>query len=139
MGLGRAVGERHVDLGDLEVQGSFLGGLRLNGFDGTWPLVRMDLFASGLRLGPSKTPVRRIIPVWEARWSEVTDIRVSGRLPMLFSGVRFTAGREDWAIFWSPNRRPVIAALWSMGLQVTDEPIAHPFLDPGGRREPGRT
>jgi hypothetical protein len=137
MGLGKDVGGRQADLGDSEVLRTFVGGVRLNGLDATWPLVRLDLCGSGLRLRPRKV-LRRIMPMWEARYPELTNVRASGRLPMVFSGVRFKVSTEDWAIFWTPRPRRVRAALASMGISVDETPIPRPFMDPGGHRETSR-
>lgn len=137
VGLGKAVGGRQADLAAGEVLRTFIGGVRLNGMDATWPLVRLDLFASGLRLRPRKV-LRSVMPVWEARLSELTSVRLSGRMPPIFSGVRFKVGTEDWAIFWTPRPRRLIAALVSLGLSVDESPIPRPFMDPGGYRESAR-
>jgi hypothetical protein len=131
-----ARGGRLADIGDFEVEQSFRGGMRLNGFDASWPLVRLEISASAIRLRPSWKPLRRTVPVWEARLSELTSVRVSGRLPLLFNCVR--VGPEQWAIFWTPRRRQVTASLKTTGLSVDAAPIPHPFLDPGGYRECSR-
>lgn len=138
VGLGKAVGGRSADLAGCEVLRTFAGGVRLNGMDATWPLVRLDLCASGLRLRPRRV-LRRVMPDWEAHYSELTSVRSSGRLPFLFSGVRFKAGTEEWAIFWTPKPRQVVAALASMGVCVDTNPIPRPFTDPGGGREAPRS
>lgn len=134
MGLRDALGGRVADLASEEVSESFVGGARLNGLDASWPLVRLELCTSGLRLRPRKV-LQRIMPIWEASYSELTSVRASGRMPPVFSGVRFRVGNEAWAIFWTPRKRKVIEALAGVGVSVDETPIPRPFLDPGGNRE----
>ncbi|MHB8246405.1 MAG: hypothetical protein ACYDGN_13855 [Acidimicrobiales bacterium] len=53
---------------------SFPGGMRLGNFNATWRLVRLNLFADGLRLGPSASFLEGVVPVWEVCYTKLVEV-----------------------------------------------------------------
>lgn len=100
---------------------SFIGGMCLGGVfrgtNATWPLARLDLFSNGFRIRPSTWLLRPLLPVWEARFDELSGIElVEG---FAGQGLRFRI-REDsnWVVFWSLSPAKVVAALSEQGVLV---------------------
>jgi hypothetical protein len=128
-----------LDLGST-VDASFVGGMRMGGPSGTWrfglnvtwPLVRLSLFPSGLRMEASNRVHSGGIPVWEARYDELSEIQAVGRIPLFSTGIRFRiAATNEWVIFWSPDRPAVLQAIGAHGLVANHRPIRFRNLDPG--------
>jgi hypothetical protein len=73
---------------DEEPAQSFVGGGRWFGpgfwpVSATWPLVRLDEFGWGIRVGPNFRWIAWVVPTTELRWSEIVVAR------RLRSGIRF--------------------------------------------------
>ncbi len=82
----RPAGRRVSGMGAGEVpQRTFIGGMRVplwgfalfGGWNVTYPLVKLTLFAEGLLLEPTWRfrPFRLLVPVWEARYEELSELR----------------------------------------------------------------
>jgi len=54
---------------------SCVGGMRFGLFNATIPLVRLDFFASKLRLSASSRILRRLIPILEANYTDIKEFR----------------------------------------------------------------
>ncbi len=118
---------------------SFLGGIRLGralggrGYNATWPLVRLSLFPEGLRMESSRRFLAPIVPVWEVRFDEISEVSAVGKIPLFSTGVRLRtkSGAGDWAVFWTVHRPRVLQALADRGLEVERRPVRFHYLNPG--------
>ena len=123
---------RDAGLKDDPVQLSFVGGMRY-GMTGlanwTWPMVRLNLLEEGICLCPSARWLKPLVPIWEARYGEMTEVRSVGTTRMT-CGVRFTTSTGDWVIFGTLDRPRVLAALQQRGLLVELEPVAFRYFRP---------
>jgi hypothetical protein len=109
---------------------SFVGGMRMQprvgptGFNATVPMVRLSLFANGVRVGPSSSLLSMSVPTWEARFDELDVIQAIGRLTGLTTGIVFRKSQShEWVIFWTTNRDQVFTTFEQMGLAVSREPV----------------
>jgi hypothetical protein len=111
---------------------SFLGGVRLPVFNATWPLVRLDLFQSGLRLQGSNRWLHKIVPVWEAAYRDIIEVQAVGKIKWFSTGIRIRAGTgdDDWVVFWTVNRPQVLAAFENLGVSVESTPVRFYHLNP---------
>jgi hypothetical protein len=123
------------DVGLVEGSGSsrsFVGGMRLMLFNATWPLVRLKLLEEGLRLESSIRVLRWLVPVWEIRFDDVSEVQAVGRIPLFTTGIRIRArSTNECIIFWSVNRASVLDALSAIGLPVNSRPIRIRYWNPG--------
>jgi hypothetical protein len=124
---------------------SFIGGMRLpwsvsgrnwfGGYNATWPLVRLSLFSDGLRLrGTRFAVVTSLIPVWEARYDELSEVSAVERIPFITTGVRLRSKDDpnDWVVFWALlTRAKVLQALAGHGVTVTTKPVRLRPFRPG--------
>jgi len=109
---------------------SFVGALRYGGTGlgaATWPLAKLDLFANGLRIGPSTHWLGFVLSKWEARFEELTEVQAVGR-SRLASYIRFRVGRYEVALFGSFNRPEVLRCLEELGLSVGLDPEPFRFF-----------
>lgn len=110
---------------------SFVGGRRTGLLNATWPLVRMDLYGDGIRFRPSARFLHALIPTWEARFDEITEVRAVGNTDFFATGIRFRTNRPaDFAVFWTFHRSEVLDALEESGLKVIREPARFHHLNP---------
>lgn len=122
-------------------QRTFIGGMRVSapgfnlfgGWNVTYPLVRLSLFTQGLRLASTLPfPFAVLVPTWEARYDELSEISAVGNIGGFTTGVRFRAGHPGkWVIFWTINRPQVLDALIGLGLAVNVQPVRFRNLRPG--------
>lgn len=101
---------------------TYIGGLRWIGGNATWPLVRLQLESDGLRVNPSLSPLRTLVPAWYFPWSDVIRAeRVRGTFPGS-PGVRFyIRDRKHPFTFWCRKPKPVLDALAGRGVSVDYE------------------
>jgi len=111
---------------------SFIGGVRLPLVNANWPLARLDLYQSGLRLRGSTRWLHKAIPVWEAAYSDITEVQAVGKITWFSTGIRIRAGKgdNDWVVFWTIHRPEVLAAIESLGVAVNTTPIRFYLLNP---------
>jgi hypothetical protein len=101
---------------------TYVGGLRWSGGNATWPLVRLQLKSDGLRVHPSLSPLRMLVPAWHVPWSDVIRAeRVQGTFPGS-PGVRFyIQDRQHPFTFWCWRPKPILDALAGRGVAVDYE------------------
>jgi len=115
-----------------ELLDSFVGGERRSSFNATYPLVRLDVHTDGLRLRPSAKLLRGLVPIWEARLLELSEVQAIGNIPLFTTGIRFRIeSTSDWIIFWTTQRSVVLWRLESLGLKVSAEPLPFNHFKPG--------
>ena len=78
----------------------YVGGVTTPTMSATWPLARLELYDSGIRLAGSVRIVRWIIPVWETQYAELTKAEMVAA-PLHERGVRFSAHNASPIIFWT--------------------------------------
>lgn len=136
---------RDANLDDTVLLHSFVGGMRY-GYTGfanwTRGWVTLDIYQSGLELRPRYTFLRFLVPVWRARYDEISEVRWMGRstpdssivmgLFVMVRGVRFTMTDGDYVIFWCNERDQVLDALARRGLKIEAEPKRFNFFSPDG-------
>lgn len=125
--------DRIIGLGDANgTEPSFLGGIRLGGYNATIPLVRMSLLPAELRLQPSIRALRSLVPVWEIRYDDVGEAQAVGKIPILSAGIRLRSrSSSEWIVFWTGRRRTaVLKALIDKGVSVSATPVRFHFLHP---------
>ena len=106
--------------------------MRVAAFNASWPLARLKLFPGGIRLQPSAWLFSIIVPVWEARYDELTEVQAVGRIPLITTGIRFRVGTgEDWIIFWSFNRARILRQLIELGVAAGTTPGRFHLFSPG--------
>jgi hypothetical protein len=111
---------------------SYVGGMRLKSFNATLPLVRLDLFEDALRMRSSIRLLNRLVPVWEARFEELTEVRAIGGSSIFTSGIRFRVHpTSDWVIFWTSARPNVLSRIEALGLSVNRDPLRFNIFNPG--------
>jgi hypothetical protein len=121
-----------VGFGDGGVTISHLGGVRLRGLNATWPLARLNFYASGIRLMSSSRALQRLIPLWEARWDEIEEIQAVGKIPWLSTGIRIrTQPDHRWVIFWTFHRDLVMSDFQKQGIKVNISPVSFNIVNPG--------
>jgi hypothetical protein len=105
--------------------------MRLGVFNATIPLVRLELFQNGFRLSSTLKFLCRVIPTWEARFDELSQVQAIGRVPIWNEGIRFGVHNErDRPIFWSTRRESILADFVKAGVSVNAMPIRMNFLNP---------
>jgi hypothetical protein len=134
---------RYAHLGDTALIKSFTGGMRY-GYSGmanwTYPLVTLDIYQSGLELRSTFAFLRGLVPIWGARYDEISvvqwlgrpapDSSIAGTLTMV-RGVKFTATDGDYVIFWCYERDQVLGALAKRGLKINAERKRFNYFNPG--------
>lgn len=118
---------RDADLGGAAPVRTWTGGMKW-GRSGTsncsWPLATLKLFSTGVELGPSVRALLPLVPVWRARFAELSVIEViETRFPRS-QGVRFTPTSGS-SISFGAQRLPldeVLLALERFGLPVDRTP-----------------
>jgi hypothetical protein len=110
---------------------SFVGGQRTGLWNATWPLVRLDLYSDRIRLRPSTRLLRALVPPWEARFADITEVRAIGSIDYFTTGIRLRTHRPaDFAVFWTFHRPEVLDAIEAAGLTVNREPTRFHYLNP---------
>lgn len=108
---------------------SFTGGMRYGNFgvaNWTYPLVRLDMYESGLELRATYRFLSWLVPVWRARYDEISAVGwlerptpdSSAALGLVKTGVLFTPVDGNWVIFWCHQRNQVLDALARHGLRI---------------------
>ena len=120
---------------------TFIGGMRVpapvfnlfGGWNVTYPLVRLRLFSHGLRLESTLPfPFAALVPTWEARYDELSEVSAIGSISAVTTGVRLRAeSPHKWIIFWTVNRPQVLDALIGVGLAVNLQPVRFRYFRPG--------
>ncbi len=133
---------------------SYIGGMR-RGFTGignwTYPLVRLRIYEDGLELGPSVPILKALVPIWRARFEDISVAESVGggqpdsaasfsvmavtfsptqRWGMMTRGVRIMAADGGFAIFWCTRRDHVLTTLQSRSVNVNSEPQPFHFFSP---------
>jgi hypothetical protein len=91
----------------------------------------MELFGDRIRLRPVVRLLRVLVPTWEARLEEITDVRAIGKVDFFTTGVRLRTNRPgDFAVFWTFQRPAVLNSLEAVGLTVNREPARFHYLNP---------
>lgn len=124
---------RSASPGDTVLERSFTGGMRY-GFMGianwTSPLVTLDMYGSGLELRSTYSFLRFLVPVWRARYDQISSVGWLGRPApdssagaglVMVRGVMLTKSNGDWVIFWCPRRNEVLDSLARHGLRIEPE------------------
>jgi hypothetical protein len=120
---------------------AFVGGVRtplwhvtlLGGWNVTYPLANLSLFDDGLRISGNRRllPFSILVPKWEARYEELTEVAAVGKIDGITSGVLFrTAEKGGWILFWTISRQSVLDALVSYGVTVVTTPRRLNYLRP---------
>lgn len=134
---------RDANFDDTVLMKSFVGGMRY-GYTGfaNWSrgLVTMDIYQSGLELRPRYSFLRFLVPIWRARYDEISEVRWMGRstpdstivtgLLVMVRGVRFTTTDGDYVIFWCTERDQVLDALARRGLTIEAERERFNYFSP---------
>ena len=111
---------------------SFLGGMRLGGYNATWPLVRLNLYPAGLRMEPPVRFLRFLVPTWEARYDELIEVQAVGKIPLFSTGIRFRlTSTNQWIIYWTPDRPTVLQSIAAHGMSVNPNAIRFRYWNPG--------
>lgn len=117
---------------ELGASTSFIGGMRLGSFNASIPLVRLELFQNGFRLSSSVKILRGLIPTWEARFDELSQVQAIGKIPLWNQGIRFSIhNAHARPIFWSTHRESIMAEFAKAGVAIRVTPIRMKFLNPG--------
>jgi hypothetical protein len=85
----------------------------------TWPLVRLEAFEWGVRLGPNYRWISWFLPVTEVRWEDVQSAKISG-----FWGLKIQVSLPSprWLVFTS-NR--------GLSLARIDQDVVTTFREQG--------
>jgi hypothetical protein len=132
-GFFKVEGRTVNDLGDeVSPEFSHVGGARLQGFNATWPLIRLDLFGTGLRLRDRLKLPGIQMPNWEARYDELTEVQAVGRTPLFSTGIRFRGAEpHEWIVFWvMTGRQDVLTRIESHGVPVGREAVRFYYTNP---------
>jgi hypothetical protein len=122
---------RDANFDDTVLLHSFVGGMRY-GYTGfaNWGrgLVTLDIYQSGLELRPRYSFLRFLVPIWRARYDEISEVRwMGGSTPdssivmgllVMVRGVRFTTTDGDYVIFWCTERDQILDTLARRGLKI---------------------
>jgi hypothetical protein len=86
----------------------------------TYLFVTLVVYGSGIELRSTYSWLSRIVPIWRARYEELSVVQSVGRpdpdggesakAPLQARGVRFILN-DGYLIFWCLNRDAVLAAL----------------------------
>ncbi|HUC15622.1 MAG TPA: hypothetical protein VMS00_14325 [Acidimicrobiales bacterium] len=103
------------------------------GWNATIPFARLSFFSEGLRLGSSIRflPFRALMPVWEARYDELTEVSAIGPIPLMNWGVRFRVASDEWIVFWTLRRSKVLQEVAARGVTVNTKPVRFRYFHPG--------
>ena len=120
---------RRLDLPSAAPLSRFIGGTRWSGEstfgigNATAPLVRLDLFDWGIRLGPSVSLLRSFIPTWEVRYSELQGAEpVQGPL-FASKAIRFRSINAGGPmVFWTSTGPQILSLLAEHGVAVDWSP-----------------
>jgi len=98
----------------------------------SWPLVRLDLYQTGLRLRGSTRWLHKLIPVWEAAYGDVVEVQAVGKIKWLSTGIRIRVerGDNDWVVFWTVRRPQVLEAIEAQGIPVNRAPVRFYLSNP---------
>lgn len=137
------------NLGDGPLVFSLRGGMRHGWTSWSYPLVIFRVFPSGVELGPSSRCLWPVVPLWRARFDEMSVVECIVR-PKVRSaaGVLFRTEDESSELFlyWCRQAGDLLARLDQLGAPVDPTPRrsgtsagSDPGLAVGRRsRSPGR-
>jgi len=82
----------------------------------TWPLVRLDLFSWGVRIGPNLPAVAWLLPTTNLRWSEILVVRRTR------ATLRFTSkvAPNHWVSFGPKVDQRLVEALKQHGVNYQE-------------------
>lgn len=99
----------------------------------TTPLARLSVFAWGVRLEGRNRALARLMPPWEARYTDLAPIRPVGFSGPLFgSCIRFvvTGSLTNWALCGTSRVSAVLDSIEQAGGTVEREPLRVHRMDP---------
>ena len=95
---------------------TFAGGLWSAAGSAIWPLARLELLGWGIRVRGSVRGLRWLVPVWEARYGELTGAQLIW-VPTASRGVYVrTANEADSIVFWSRRGSDILDHLQVHGV-----------------------
>ena len=101
---------------------TFAGGLWPAAGSAIWPLARLELLGWGIRVRGSVPGLRWLVPVWEARYGELTGAQLIW-VPIAGRGVYVrTANEADSIVFWSRRGSDILNHLHVHGVPA-DRPV----------------
>jgi hypothetical protein len=122
---------------------TFRGGMRYGSTgiaNWTHPLVTLAVYPAGVELRSTFRWLQVLVPVWRARYEELSVVQSVGRAdpdgsdsaraPVQARGVRFVARDGSYVIFWCFNRTEVLEALDRQRVAVETEPKRFQFFHP---------
>ena len=116
---------RRLDLPSEAPSSRFIGGMRWGGGstfgigNATAPLVRLDLFDWGIRLGPSVSLLRSIVPTWEVRYSELQGAELVQGPVFASKAIRFRSiDAGGPMVFWTSTGLQILSLLAEHGVAV---------------------
>jgi hypothetical protein len=133
---------RDANLDDEVLDASFVGGMRygyIGGVNWTYPMVTLDIYESGLELRSTFSVLRFLVPVWRARYDEISTVHWLGSPTpdssaviglTIVRGVRLATTDGNYVIFWCHQRNQVLDALTRHGLKIEAERKRFSFLNP---------
>src|ERR1700688_420256 len=107
---------------------SFVGGLRLRLVftNWGWPGARLTLCNEGVRIGPSWSIFRPIVPVRTFRYDDLSEVQAVGDF-FAWWGIRFSSRSSGtWAIFWTisrARRMRILEILSTLASNVSSRPV----------------
>lgn len=135
---------RDADLGDEVPLCTFRGGMRYGATgiaNWTHPLVTLVVYPSGVELRSTSRWLQVLVPVWRARYEELSVVQSVGRAdpdgthsaraPVQARGIRFVVKDGTYVIFWCYGRDEVLAALDVQRVNVDIVPKPFQFFRPG--------
>ena len=95
---------------------AFAGGLWSAAGSAIWPLARLELLGWGIRVRGSVRGLRWLVPVWQARYGELTGAQLIW-VPIASRGVHVrTANEADSIVFWSRRGSDILDHLQVHGV-----------------------
>lgn len=135
---------RDAALGDAAPLHTFRGGVR-SGRTGIgnigYPFVTLAIYRSGIELRSTYSWLRALVPLWRARYEDLSVVESVGRpdrdgsesakAPIQARGVRFVAVDGTYILFWCLQRDAVLATLAAQPVKVDLQPRRFRWLSPG--------
>lgn len=106
---------------------TFTGGLCSAAGNAIWPLARLELLDQGIRVRGKIGGLRWLVPVWEARYGDLTGLQLICA-PIANRGVYVqTANPADSIIFWSRRSTDILDHLRVHGVPADRSAIQLPW------------
>ncbi len=118
---------------DARLVASWTCGMRTLSVRATTPLARLSVFAWGIRIEGRNKALARLMPPWEARYSDLAPIRpVAFGGPYFGSCIRFMVkgSLTKWAICGTSRVSAVLDSIELAGGTVVREPLRVYRMDP---------